>query len=82
MTFSNITFRGVDKKKYLEFKSETVKLELSVGEALNQAITKWLYEHKKEKAVDPNDKFFQLINHPVDCGVDTDAANADKYIYQ
>ena len=82
VTFVNITFRGIDKKKYLEFKSVAVKSELSVGVALNEAITKWLNENKKETKIDPNDPFFQLIENPVDWGVDTDAANADKYIYQ
>ena len=43
------TIRNVNKRIFAEFKAEAVSEGLSVGEALNLAVTAWLDSRKKKR---------------------------------
>ncbi len=83
MTFVNMTIKGIDIEKYRKIKAIAAEENENVGAIVNKAFGKQIEEKKhKAKKIDKNDPFFSLIGAPVDCGVDTDVINADKYIYQ
>lgn len=84
MTFVNMTIKGLNKDMYREVKSIAAREDVRVAEIMNEGMAKAIEERKKHKVkkIAKNDPFFSLIGAPVDCGVDTDAINADKYIYQ
>ncbi|MGQ4915983.1 MAG: hypothetical protein ACP6IU_14725 [Candidatus Asgardarchaeia archaeon] len=78
----SITIRGVDERLYREFKIEAVKQGLKIGEALNEAIRYWLKQKRKmRKKVSKRDPLWDIIEHPIDWGAETDASRVDKELY-
>ena len=45
----NITVRELDTETYREFKSESVRRGMKVGEAMTQALSQWLASVRGEK---------------------------------
>ena len=83
MTFVNMTIKGLNKEMYREIKSIAAQEDVRVAHIVNEGMAKAIKARKhKVKKLDKNDPFFNLITFPVDCGVDTDVINADRYIYQ
>ncbi len=44
-----VYIRGVDEKVYREFKAESVRRGLKIGEAVTEALKIWLNKHRKEE---------------------------------
>jgi len=44
-----VYIRGVDEKVYREFKAESVRRGLKIGEAVTEALKTWLNKHRKEE---------------------------------
>ncbi|MHA1722058.1 MAG: hypothetical protein ACTSXW_03175 [Candidatus Baldrarchaeia archaeon] len=44
-----VYIRGVDEKVYREFKAESVRRGLKIGEAVTEALKIWLSRHRKEE---------------------------------
>jgi len=44
-----VYIRGVDEKVYREFKAESIRRGLKIGEAVTEALKIWLNKHRKEE---------------------------------
>ena len=44
-----VYIRGVDEKVYREFKAESVRRGLKIGEAVTEVLKTWLNKHRKEE---------------------------------
>ena len=82
MTFVNITIKGLDAEKYRKIKGIAAEQNANIGEVVNEALTAFIeFKKSKWKKIDPNDLLFTGEGR-MDCGIDTDVRNADRYIYQ
>lgn len=43
------TIRGLDKESYMEVRSESIMLNKSMGECLNEAMNLWLIKSRRNK---------------------------------
>ncbi len=82
MEYVDVTIKGIDAGKYRKVKGIASEENVNVAVVVNEALEKVIEgRQNKFKKIDKNDSFFKLVLEPVDCGVDTDVRNADKYIY-
>jgi len=55
MYYMSKTIRGIDEDTFREFKAKAQKKNKTVGDAINEAMLKWLGESKSEGSLDDMD---------------------------
>ncbi len=74
----NVSVRGVDEAVFRNFRSEVVRRGLTVGEVVNELLSKWLSAKKT------NTKKFSLLElEPVDLGKGSEklSSQVDEILY-
>lgn len=83
MTYINVTLKEMDEQVYRQAKAIAAEENEKITSIVIRGLKKVIEERKHNvKKINKNDPFFRLIEEGVDCGIDTDVRNADKYIYQ
>ncbi len=74
----NMTIRDLDESAYRKLKTRAAQENKNLGIAASEAFEMWATQPKLKKGT----AFLDLLEHPNDWGVKTDASRIDEYIYQ
>ena len=80
INLKSITIKNINEKLYQEFKAEAVRRGMRISDAINEAIAEWIRKRKHEHTKSKKDKLWDIINNPLDLGVETDASKVDEDI--
>jgi len=81
INLKSITIKNINEKLYQEFKAEAVRRGMRISDAINEAIAEWIRKRKYERTKPKKDKLWDIINNPMDLGVETDASKVDEELY-
>ncbi|MGQ4834204.1 MAG: hypothetical protein ACP6IS_09975 [Candidatus Asgardarchaeia archaeon] len=77
----SITIKNVDEKLYQEFKAEAIRSGMRISDAINEAMREWLTRKKQKRERKGKDSLLELVENPVDWGVETDSSKIDEELY-
>ena len=74
----NMTIRDLDETTYRKAKSRAAEENKKMGEFITEALELKMAQPKKKSGR----AILDLLDHPNDWGIKTDASRIDEYIYQ